>query len=246
VTSGTIFAYTKLPLTTWLLAMYLMTQQKNGISALELMRHLGVSYNTAWKIKHKLMQAMKERDDQRPLSGVIQLDDAYWGGERRGDKPGRGSPNKVPFIAAVATNDEGHPIAMRMSRVNGFRKEEIAAWARAHVDPNSIVLSDGLGCFRGIADEGIEHQPVVTGGGPGSVEWPEFGWVNTLIGNVKNALHGTFHQASARHLPRYLAEFSYRFNRRFDLPAMLTRLGRAAVGTPPMPYRLLRLAEAHW
>jgi transposase-like protein len=123
VTSGTLFAHTKLALTIWFLAMYLLTQQKNGISALELMRHLGVSYNTAWKIKHKLMQAMKERDGQRPLRGVIQLDDAYWGGERRGAKPGRGSPNKVPFVAAVATNDEGHvtdrPNGATHDRVNG-------------------------------------------------------------------------------------------------------------------------------
>ena len=64
--------------------MYLMTQTKNGISALELSRQLSVSYNTAWKVKHKLMQVMKERDDTRPLGGWVQLDDAYWGGQRRG------------------------------------------------------------------------------------------------------------------------------------------------------------------
>ena len=66
--------------------MYLMTQTKNGISALELSRQLAVSYNTAWKVKHKLMQVMKERDDTLPLGGWVQLDDAYWGGERRGGK----------------------------------------------------------------------------------------------------------------------------------------------------------------
>ena len=74
----------KLALRTWFVAMYLMTQTKNGISALELSRQLGVSYNTAWSLKHKLMQVMKERDDTRPLGGSVQLDDAYWGGERRG------------------------------------------------------------------------------------------------------------------------------------------------------------------
>ena len=64
-----------------------MTQTKNGISALELSRQLAVSYNTAWKVKHKLMQVMKERDDTRPLGGWVQLDDAYWGGQRRGGSP---------------------------------------------------------------------------------------------------------------------------------------------------------------
>ena len=88
LTAGTIFASTKLALRTWFLAMYLMTQTKNGVSALELSRQLSVSYNTAWKVKHKLMQVMKERDDTRPLGGWVQLDDAYWGGERGGGKPG--------------------------------------------------------------------------------------------------------------------------------------------------------------
>lgn len=88
ITAGTIFAYSKLPLTTWFLAIYLITQDKNGISALELSRQLGVSYNATWRLKQKLMQAMKERDDEHPLTGFIQLDDAYWGGARSG-KPGR-------------------------------------------------------------------------------------------------------------------------------------------------------------
>ena len=86
--------------------MYLMTQTKNGISALELSRQLSVSYNTAWKVKHKLMQVMKERDDTRPLGGWVQLDDAYWGGQRRGGKSGRGAPGKTPFVAAVELNAE--------------------------------------------------------------------------------------------------------------------------------------------
>ena len=67
-----------------------------------------------------------------------------------------------------------------------------------------------------------------------------------MLGNVKNAMHGTYHAIRAKHLPRYLAEFSYRFNRRFDLAGMVERLGAAAVLTPPMPYRLVTLAETHW
>lgn len=246
LTAGTVFAYSKLPLTTWFLAMYLLTQQKNGISALELKRQLGVSYPTAWSIKHKLLQVMLERDADRRLTGVIEIDDVYWGGECRGATPGRGSPNKTPFLAALSKTFDGHPVALRMSVVAGFRKRELLAWSEKFLDPDSIVVSDGLACFRGIAAAGVEHQPVVTGGGPASVECEDFRWVNTVIGNVKNALHGTYHKVGPQHLPRYLAEFCYRFNRRFDLAAMLPRLGYAAARTPPMPYRLLKLAEAHW
>lgn len=91
--SGTLFEQTKLPLTRWFLAIYLVTQAKTGLSALASKRQIGVSYNTAWGIKHKIMQAMKERDDRKPLGGIIQLDDVYWGGKR-----GRGSENKTPFV----------------------------------------------------------------------------------------------------------------------------------------------------
>lgn len=162
LTAGTLFAATKLPLTTWFLAMFLLTQQKNGISALELKRHLGVAYLTAWRVKHKLLQVMKERDDQTPLGGVIEVDDAYWGGDRHGAKPGRGSPNKVAFIAALSCNDAGHPIGLRLGKVAGFRKTEVERFAKRHFDPNAIVLTDGLACFTGIASAGFEHQPVVT------------------------------------------------------------------------------------
>lgn len=243
LTAGTIFEATKLPLRTWFLAMFFLTQQKNGISALELKRHLGVSYPTAWRIRHKLLQVMKECDDRLILRGVIEVDDAYWGGECHDATPGRGSPNKVPFIAALACNHDGHPIHLRMGKVEGFRTSEVLRFAKRHFDPNAIVVTDGLACFRAIAAAGCEHQPVVTGGGHRSMALPEFRWVNTVLGNVKNAMTGTYHHASGRHLPRYLAEFCFRFNHRFDLADMFLRLGRAALRTPPMPHWMLTMAE---
>ena len=91
LTAGTLFEGTKLPLRTWMLAMHLLTSTKTNLAALELMRHLGVNYKTAWRLKHKVMQAMSEREDSRKLQGFVQLDDAYLGGERNGGKPGRGS-----------------------------------------------------------------------------------------------------------------------------------------------------------
>jgi transposase-like protein len=83
LTAGTLFACTKLPLTKWLLAIYLLTQSKSGISAMDLARRLGVGYNSAWLMKHKLIQAMLEREQGRKLTGIVQMDDAYWGGRRR-------------------------------------------------------------------------------------------------------------------------------------------------------------------
>jgi transposase-like protein len=150
LTSGTIFAGTKLPLNKWFLAIHLLTQSKNGLSSLALKRDLGVSYNTAWSMKQKIMQVMKERDDSQPIEGVIQLDDAYFGGELRGGTPGRGSENKTPFVAAVACNAEGHPLRMHLNVVNGFKSKEIARWAKQHVTPGSVIVSDGLPCFTAV------------------------------------------------------------------------------------------------
>ncbi len=159
VISSTVFEATKLPLTRWFQAMHLLTQAKNNLSALDLMRHLGVCYKTALLMKHKLMEVMRLREDSRQLTGRVEIDDAYLGGERAGGKRGRGSENKV-------------------------------------------------------------------------------------LSNLKTALAGTYHSFHfAKYAHRYLAEAQYRFNRRFDLAAILPRLLRAAAVTRPQPGRLLRAAE---
>ena len=242
--AGTIFQATKLPLRVWFLAIYLLTQSKNGVSSLELARHLGVAQYTAWGIKHKLMQVMLERENHKPLTGRIELDDAYWGGERHQHvKRGRGAPGKTPFLAAVETTPSGKPVRMKLTRVPGFRKRVITRWGQKHLLPGCEVVSDGLSSFTGVRDAGCQHQPIVVGSGPSSVKHPAFRWVNTMLGNVKNAITGTYHAVSAKHLPRYLAEFQYRFNRRYHLEEMIPRLVYAAARTSPMPQRLLALAE---
>ena len=159
---------------------------------------------------------------------------------------GRGAPGKTPFVAAVELNDEGRPMRMRLSRVGGFRSEEIAAWARCHLEPGTVVVSDALSCFSAVQQAGCIHQPFVTGSGPQSAQHPALTWVNTILGNVKRSFHGTYHHFSSKHLPRYLAEFSYRFSRRFSLTEMFPRLAFVALRTAPMPYRVLKLAENYF
>jgi transposase-like protein len=241
--SGTIFASTKLELKIWFRAMSLMTQTKQGISRLELSRRLGVSYDTAWKIHHKLAQAMMERDAGKPLEGRVEMDDAYLGGERSGGKRGRGSPGKMPIVAAVEITKDGKPVRLKIRRVKRFDKSRIKTIAKRIFKPGTKVVTDGLACFRGIADAGCTHEAIVTGSGRKAACHPAFKWVNTALANVKNALLSTFRAVSGKHAPRALAEFEYRFNRRYDLAAMIPRLGWGALRTPPMPYRLLKLAE---
>jgi transposase-like protein len=243
--AGTIFASTKVALSTWFRAMYHLTQSKGGISSIELGRRLGVTQTTAWKIKHKLMQVMMERDATKRLTGRIEVDDAYLGGERNGGKRGRGSPDKTPIVAAVETTPEGKPSRLKLRRVKGFRRAEITTLAKHNFAPASTVVSDGLRCFSGVSNAGCVHQPIITGSGRKAALTPAFKWVNTTLGNIKCAITGTYRAVRDKHVPRYLAEFEYRFNRRYDLPAMMPRLGYVALRTPPMPYRLLKLAEDH-
>ena len=108
--AGTIFASTHLPLRLWFRAIYHLTQTKQGISSIELGRRLGVTQTPAWKVKHKLQQVMLERDATKRLTGRIEIDDAYLGGERHGGKRGRGAPGKTPFVAAVETTAAGKPV----------------------------------------------------------------------------------------------------------------------------------------
>ena len=243
--AGTVFESTKLGLTVWFLAMYLISQAKTGLSALALKRDLGVSYPTAWLMHHKLMQSMVEREADYVLCGTVQVDDAYLGGELNDGTAGRGSENKVPFVAAVSLDGEGHPLRAKFTQLTGFTRKAIAEWASAALSPQSTVVSDGLACFAGVTDAGCAHQPTVVGGRKPK-ELPMFHWVNTVLGNVKTSLSGAYHAFGySQYAERYLGAIAYRFNRRFDLHALPNRLLMAAVATGPHPKNWLRLAETH-
>ena len=243
--AGTIFASTKLPLRTWFRAMYHMTQSKQGMSSIELGRRLGVRQGTAWTIKHKLQQVMKERDASKRLTGRVEIDDACLGGGRTGGKRGRGAPGKTPFVAAVEITSEGKPVRLKLRRVASFCGRAISGFAKRGLDPACTVVSDGLACFGSVTDAGCTHQAIKTGSGAAAARTPAFKWVNTALGNIKAAITGTYRAISSNHVPRYLAEFEYRFNRRYDLAAMVPRLCWAGVRTIPMPYRLLKVAEVY-
>jgi hypothetical protein len=109
------------------------------------------------------------------MTAILCLGPFHWmmsteGGEHRGGKVGRGSPDKTPFVAAVSTNDEGHPLYMNLQVVNGFRCVEIVNWSRKQLAPGSTVCSEGLTCFGAITAIDCQHVAIITGGGPDSVK----------------------------------------------------------------------------
>lgn len=242
LTSGTLFEGTRLPLATWMLALYLLTSTKTNLSVLELMRHLDVNYKAAWRIKHKVMQAMVERETPRRLGGFVQIDDAYLGGERNGGKTGRGAPGKQAFVAAVETDaDLEHPRYAVLEPVRTFDNTALTDWCQRRLAPEAEVYSDGLACFARCIDEGHAHTVLVTEGRRAACEARGARWVNVILANVKRAMSGRYHAfKQGKYARRYLAEAQYRFNRRFRLAEMLPRLMRAMMLCNPWPEPALR------
>ncbi len=239
VKAGTILHKSRTPLTKWFLAIYLLTQSKNDIAALELARQLAVKWDAAWLIKQKLMEAMRQRNHIYKLAGDVQIDDAYLGGEKPG-KPGRGAANKTPFVIAVETRGN-KPFYTQLRRVAGFTSAAIKSYAAANIAPGSRVTSDGLACFAAVTEAGMEHRAIITGSGRPTA--PEFKWVNTGLGNIKCAITGACRSRSPQHTDRCLAAYEYRFNRRFRLDKMVERLAATAMRTEPKPYKASVPAE---
>ena len=120
LTADTLFEHTRLPLTTWFLAIHLISQSKNSVSALELHRQLKINHKTAWLMKHKIMAVMFDVDRQRKLAGRVEITDTYLGAKLENGEIENESKRKAPFIAAVQTNKKGHPLYAKFTPVEYF------------------------------------------------------------------------------------------------------------------------------
>jgi hypothetical protein len=220
-----------------------LAQAKNNVSALELMRHLGVCYQTAWSLKHKLMEAMWVRERTRTLGGTVQVDEAFLGGQSSG-KGSLGRKGKVPLLAAVSAAPDGKAAQVCLSP-QPATGEDVVVFCLNILEPGSMVVSDGAPSFNYAKwNQLAEHHAIVTGGGKQACEIPQLKAVNTVLGNLKTAIAGTYHAFKfGKYAYRYLAEYQYRFNRRFDLSALMQSVIRAATACKPAPVRSLRMAE---
>lgn len=175
----------------------------------------------------------------------MQLDDAYLGGERPG-VGGRGSPNKVPLVAAVSTNDKGHPMRTKLGAIMTLSREAVATWARANLLPGCDVPGEGLACFAGVIDAG--RAPSYIGVDTRKPrELPQFTCMNTVLSNLKTMAGGAHKWFRFRkYAQHYLGAFGYRFNNRFDLGAMLTAtISQATTRRPTRERQVRGMAEVH-
>jgi len=177
---------------------------------------------------------------------VAEIDKLDWYSVHRedlGDLYGRGSENKVPFIAALSLDDKGHPMRIKLTPDKGFTLKAVAEWAQNNLMPDCYVYSDGLACFGAVSEAGCHHHVIVAGGRK-PAELPDFLWINTILGNLKTSLGGAYHAFNfSKYASRYLAAFTYRFNRRFRLDTLPIRLLVAAICCGPRPAKVLRSAE---
>jgi hypothetical protein len=127
---------------------------------------------------------------------------SYLGGERGGGKTGRGSPGKKPIVVAVQTDETGRPRRIKLSRIARFKRRRVTSLVKRIIAPGATVVTDGLACFRGVADAGCVHVALATGGGRRAAHHPAFRWVNTMLGNIKNAIVATYRAVRKKHLVR--------------------------------------------
>lgn len=210
VTSGTLFADTHKPLRLWFEAIWDVTNQKSGASALGLQRVLGLgSYRTAWNWLHKLRRAMVRPGRDR-LSGVVEVDEVFIGGPRPG-KRGRGAAGKS--LVMIAAQADGKKIGrIRMIRIADASAANLLPALVQSVEPGTLVQTDGWKAYAGLKDLGYEHQVIHPSDELGENLLPK---INLTVSLLKRWLLGT-HQGSVRpqHLDYYLDEFTFRFNRR--------------------------------
>ena len=234
VMAGTIFQDSHLPLTTWFRAMWHVTSQKNGASALGLQRVLGLgSYKTAWALLHKLRRAMVRPGRDR-LRGAVEVDETYWGGPEEG-VIGRQTQDKA--LIAVAAQEDGAGIGrIRLRRIPDLTQVTLHGFIAQAIEPGSTVVTDGLQSYRDL--KGYVHDRSVQQRQPSDAEHllPRVHRVASLL---KRWLLGTHQGAIAHaHLDDYLDEFTFRFNRRKSASRgkLFYRLAQQAVQVEPAPF----------
>lgn len=234
-TAGTVFHRTRVPLRTWFWAIFFLGRHKKGISALQLQRDTGLgSYETAWTMLHKLRSALRPRPARR-LTGDVEADETYVGGYRPGLR-GRGIGKAGVAVAVENRGDVAG--AARLAIVPQASSQELTSFVRGVIDARETrVHTDGWHAYRELARQGVVHRPRVQGRGPHARKI--LPWAHTVISNLKTWLRGTFHGVSPKHLPRYLDEFVYRFDRRWREDELAGFVLCRAAHAAPLPYPLL-------
>jgi transposase-like protein len=225
VTVGTIFEGSHIPLHKWLLGFYLLCSSKKGMSSHQLHRMLGITYKSAWFMTHRIRYAMAQPPFARQLVGVVEADETYVGGktrrpnvkqhapldprqpDMRKKRTGRGT-DKVPVLALVERGGE-----VRSFRMANVTADTLGGAIRRHVSREAHLRTDAFQSYRKVGTEYASHETVdhVAEYVRGDVHTNT---AENFFSILKRGIDGVYHHVSEAHLPRYLAEFDFRYNNR--------------------------------
>ena len=238
VLAGTVFQDTHLPLKTWFRAMWLICASKNGVSALNLQRSLGLrSYNTAWLCLHKLRRAMV-RPGRNLLKGVVETDETYIGGPAEG-KCGRGAFGKR--IVLVAVERDGRRVGrIRLLEIPNVQLPTLENAVSRLVEPGSTVVTDGWTGYNSLSGKG--YTRIIEAEDSGELSEIALPKCHLVVSLLKRWMLGTLQgSVGAEHLQDYLNEFTFRFNRRTSRSRglLFQRLLEMSVQTTPNPRKTI-------
>jgi hypothetical protein len=242
VTAGTVLHGSKLPLTVWFWAPYLMATHSNGISALQLQKQLGLgSYRSAWMLCARLRRAMVA-PGRNPLTGLVEVDETDLPCRSKNDPLGGGggrSHRGKILIAGAVEVQEKRPGRIRLSVIEDFSADSLHGFLRAAVAPGATAKTDGWRGYPGAP--GVSHDPHVIGQMAAHIVLP---WVHRVFSNLKTWALGVYHGLRRNNIQTYLDEFAFRFNRRHTRPAAFRSLLGIGVVTKPVTYKMLITPEA--
>src|SRR3989344_223446 len=240
VTAGTMFHKSRIPLRKWFCAIFLMATAKKGVSMLYLQKQLGIkSYRAAWLMGHKIRYAMLERDALYTLNGTVQADEIFIGGKQTRAAQRASGTNKTAFLIGVEENQKERPRFVTFEELEAIYDQEIVSAIEKNITKGSTVKSDGSGAYRKIKKKGFKNLQSVYTKNPAQTA-AHLKWVNILTSNLKRFLISTYHGVFPKYRDAYLAEFAYRFNRRYWPHQAFDRLLFACVNAKPMTLETLR------
>jgi transposase-like protein len=215
VCAGTAFHKSRIPLLKWYWAIFLMATSKKGVSMLYLQRQLGIkSYRSAWLMGQKIRQAMIHRDDLYTMNGTVEADEIHIGGKQSFENRRQFGPNKTPFLIAVQEWKSGTPRFVSFQELESIYEEHVLPAIEKKIKSGSTIKADGAGAYTKAVDTGYTVEQVVAKKNP-ELAHEHLKWVNMLTSNLKRFLLSTYHGVYPKYRKAYLAEFAYRFNRRY-------------------------------
>ena len=232
VTARTVFHKTRTPLNIWFWAIYLVTTDKRGISALGLSKMLGITQKRAWIILQKIRKAMAHREERYQLTGLVELDESFFGATKEGGSRGRGTA-KTKVLVGLSLNHVGYPCYLRFKVLPSINRKTLDPIIEKLIIPGAVVKTDGLRSYMSLPQKGYQHERIIASQTDILVSMR---WLHTMVSNAKALIGGTFHGLDAKHLQSYLDEFGYRFNRRHMLDQIFERCLLAMIECPIWTY----------